>query len=178
MHDTFASVADPAYQAHEEARIAHWNTLARDHDPRKGFGGCYRRRLTEIYRYLVAPGQRIAEFGCGQGDLLAALNPSHGVGIDFASDALAKGRELHPDLQFIEHDVHDQATDETFDVIILSDLINELWNVQTVFDQVRRRSHPRTRIIMNYYSRLWELPLRVAEGMRLATPTLQQNWLD
>ena len=74
--------------------------------------------------------------------------------------------------------MHDCVLDQTFDVIILSDLINDLWNVQTVFEQVRRYCHPRTRIVLNFYSRLWEFPLRIAERMGLAKPTLQQNWLD
>ena len=36
---------------------------------------------------------------------------------------------------------------------------------------------PRTRIILNVYSRLWELPLAVAERVGAAHPTLRQNWL-
>jgi SAM-dependent methyltransferase len=178
MHDTIAPAADPAMLQHRQSRIEHWNSLARTRNPRKGFGGFYRRRLAEVYRYLVAPGQRVLEFGCGQGDLLAALKPSVGVGIDFSSEMLDRARSLHPDLQFIKADVHESAIEETFDIIIISDLVNDLWNVQTVLDQARRRSHPRTRIVMNFYSRLWELPLRVAERMKLAKPTLQQNWLD
>jgi SAM-dependent methyltransferase len=163
---------------HRHSRIEHWNSLARARDSRKGLGGFYRRRLIEVYRYLVAPGQRVCEFGCGQGDLLSALKPSVGVGIDFSPDMLERARKLHPDLQFVEGDVQEQTTEETFDIIILSDLVNDLWNVQTVFEQARRRSHHRTRIIMNFYSRLWELPLRMAERMKMAKPTLQQNWLD
>lgn len=178
MHDTIASVADPAARIHRQNRIAHWDSLARDRDSRKGFGGAYRRRLTEVYKYLVTPGLRVAEMGCGQGDLLAALRPSVGVGIDFSPEMLARAKERYPDLHFIQADVHESALDQTFDVIILSDLINDLWNVQTAMEQIRRQCHPRTRILLNFYSRLWEVPLRVAEKMKLARPTLQQNWLD
>jgi ubiquinone/menaquinone biosynthesis C-methylase UbiE len=178
MHDTLIPVADPAAQKHLQARVAHWDAIARARNPRMGFGGAYRRRLIEVYRYLIAPGQRVLELGCGQGDLLAALKPSVGVGIDFSPEMIAKARALHPELEFSVADAHDPLPDQTFDVIVLSDLINDLWNVQTTLDQVRRRCHPRTRVILNFYSRLWELPLRIAERMGLAKPTLQQNWLD
>jgi ubiquinone/menaquinone biosynthesis C-methylase UbiE len=178
MHDTSVSLGDPASQLHQQSRIQHWDELARTRDPRKGLGGAYRRRLTKVYRFLVAPGLRVAEIGCAQGDLLAAMNPSVGVGIDFSSEMLSRAHERYPNLTFIQADAHDFTVDQTFDVIILSDLINDLWNVQTVFEQIRRYCHPRTRIILNFYSRLWEFPLRVAERMGLAKPTLQQNWLD
>jgi hypothetical protein len=178
MHDTSVSLGDPASQLHLQSRIEHWDELARTRDPRKGLGGAYRRRLATVYRFLVAPGLRVAELGCAQGDLLAAVKPSVGVGVDFSGEMLTRARRRYPKLSFVQADVHDCALDQTFDFIILSDLINDLWNVQTVFEQIRRYCHPRTRIVLNFYSRLWEFPLRVAERMGLAKPTLQQNWLD
>ncbi len=178
MHDTSVSLGDPASKQHQQSRIQHWDELARTRDPRKGLGGAYRRRLTKVYRFLVAPGLRVAEIGCAKGDVLAEMNPSVGVGIDFSSEMFSRAHQRYPNLTFIQADAHDFTVDQTFDVIILSDLINDLWNVQTVFEQIRRYCHPRTRIILNFYSRLWEFPLRVAERMGLAKPTLQQNWLD
>jgi hypothetical protein len=62
-------------------------------------------------------------------------------------------------------------------VIILSDLVNDLWDVQRVFEQIRPLCHPRTRIILNFYSRLWQAPLSIARGLNLATSNLYQNWL-
>ena len=34
-------------------------------------------------RFLVPPGQKILELGCGNGHLLSALSPKEGVGVDF-----------------------------------------------------------------------------------------------
>jgi hypothetical protein len=36
---------------------------------------------------------------------------------------------------------------------------------------------PRTRLLFNVYSRLWQLPLALAQRLRLAKPSLVQNWL-
>jgi SAM-dependent methyltransferase len=163
--------------AFTEARRAHWDALANESERWTELGGYYHERLTEIYQFLVPAGQRVIELGCGRGDLLAALQPSVGVGVDFSSEQIRRARSRHPTLRFVEADVHDLEADERFDVVILSDLVNDLWDVQNVLERVARLSHPRTRIIVNSYSRLWEVPLTAARGLGLAKPTLQQNWL-
>ena len=150
MHDTSVSAGDPAALHHRQSRIDHWDELARVRDPRKGLGGAYRRRLAEVYGFSVTPGLRVAELGCAQGDLLAALKPSLGVGVDFSKEMLSRARERYPDLTFVQADVHECVLEQTFDVIILSDLINDLWNVQTVLERVRRLSHPRTRRFVEF----------------------------
>lgn len=180
MSDTLAAPAhhddDPAAQAYRQKRIAHWDHIARATRDRKT-GRYYHRRLAEVYRFLIPRGQRVLELGCGRGDLLAALEPSRGVGIDVSPEMLEQARRRHPELHFIEGDALDLALDEQFDFIILSDLVNELWDVQQVLEKLRPLCTPRTRIIGNLYSRLWEWPLAVAAKLKLAHPLLNQNWM-
>ena len=64
-----------------------------------------------------------------------------------------------------------------FDYIILSDLVNDLWDVQRVFEQIAGACSPSTRIIINTYSRLWELPLAAARRVGLAAHVTGPNWL-
>ena len=68
----------------------------------------------------------------------------------------AARRAPSPDLRFIHADAHALDLSEKFDVIILSDLVNDLWDVQTVLNKFAQLTTPRTRIIINSYSRLWE----------------------
>lgn len=168
---------DPAQARYQQARRRHWDAVARQWDTWTGWGGAYHRRLTEVYQFLVTPGQRVLEIGCARGDLLAALDPAVGVGIDFSAAMIERARQRHPHLRFSEADAHALELAEEFDVIILSDLVNDLWDVQTVLEQVARLATPRSRIIINSYSRVWEPPLAVAEKLGLALPTLHQNWL-
>ena len=99
------------------------------------------------------------------------------MGIDLSGEMVKRARAAHPNLLFIQADVHDLCLRETFDVIILSDLVNDLWDVQKALEELEAISNPRTRIIINCYSRLWELPLDLTERLNLAMPMLHQSWL-
>ncbi|NJC97139.1 MAG: glycosyl transferase [Anaerolineales bacterium] len=169
---------DSAGQTYQQTRIAHWDSIARKRDAWQGMGRWYHRRLAEIYRFHVSPNLRVLEIGCADGRLLASLKPARGVGVDFSGEMIRRARERHPQLDFIHADGHDLSViHETFDVIILSDLVNDLWDVQRVFEQIKRLCTPRTRVILNFYSRLWQLPLGTAQSLNLATPNMYQNWL-
>src|SRR5260370_38371115 len=51
-------------------------------------------------QFLIRPGVRVLELGCGNGDLLASLAPSEGVGGDFSAATPAPARQHHPHLEF------------------------------------------------------------------------------
>jgi SAM-dependent methyltransferase len=170
------SEADPREVFFRE-RIDHWDAVARASDGRAPTGGYYHRRLAETYRQLVAPGQRVLEIGCGTGDLLAALEPSVGVGVDFSAEMVRRARGRHPGLVFLELDAHQLKLEGPFDVVIMSDLLNDVWDVQGVLREVRRLCAPSTRIVVNTWSRLWEQPLAAAKRLGMARPVLRQNWL-
>src|SRR6185312_1427102 len=143
------------------------------------------RKINEAYhaddikfmRFLIPPGKRVLELGCGTGELLAALEPSLGVGVDFAPEMLKRAAQNHPQLSFIQGDVEQLGLNTKFDYVILSDLVNDLWDVQTVIERLASVCTPATRVIINIYSRLWTLPLGMAARMKLANPALNQNWL-
>lgn len=172
---------------HARERQAHWNRVARDSRARAGWGGAYHRRLAQVYRSVVMPGQRVLEIGCGRGDLLASLRPSFGVGVDFSPDMLKSASRRHPHLRFVRADAHalplrqvisDLKSDGTpFDAIILSDLVNDLWDVQAVLQMIRPLCAPHTRLACNFFSRLWEAPLFAARRLGVAAPNMEQNWL-
>lgn len=169
---------DAAREHYTATRVAHWDAVAATLDRRRGVGGGYHRRLTQVYRSLIPQGQRVIEIGCGEGDLLAALAPSAGVGVDFSGAMVRRANARHPGLHFVQGDAHDLSDLEgEFDAIVLSDLVNDVWDVQGVLEQLRRFAAPHTRVVINSYSHLWEGPLALAGRLRLAKPNLPQNWL-
>lgn len=153
-----------------------WDSI---HDSgNRSWGAYYRTRLQKAYRHLIPEGASVLELGCGTGELLAALNPGSGVGVDFSKQALQTARARYPELTFVQADVHElDLPEQVFDYIILSELVNDLWDVQKVLSALRPYCGPRTRLVFNFYSHLWNTPLSLARRMGIGTRSLPQNWL-
>jgi len=162
---------------HRLARSEHWNKVAQKMHSWRGWGGYYHKRLNEIYSTVVPSGLKVLELGCGNGELLAALNPLVGVGVDFSAEMISLASKRQPGLQFIQANAEEFSSAEKFDIVILSDILNEVWDVQELFENVRRLLKPNGRLLINVHSRLWELPLTLAVKLRLAKPGLGENWL-
>ncbi|HLA29108.1 MAG TPA: bifunctional class I SAM-dependent methyltransferase/glycosyltransferase family 2 protein [Syntrophales bacterium] len=167
---------DDAAKNYQERRVAHWEEVARRIHG-KSAAVYYHRRLRQVYKFLVPPGLKVLELGCGDGNLLASLRPATGVGVDFSGEMVRLATRRHPELSFLQADVHDLPLSEQFDFIIISDLTNDLWDIETVFKQIKKVAAPRSRVIINAQSPLWELPLWMSKRIGLARPTLLQNWL-
>jgi ubiquinone/menaquinone biosynthesis C-methylase UbiE len=137
----------------------------------------YHTLLKGRYQFLVPPGLKVLELGCGLGDVLAAVRPSRGVGVDFSPSMIAQARNRHPELEFVAADILDFAQDEAFDYIILSDLVNDLPDVQAVLEYIHRFAHDHTRLVINLFSNLWRPILGLAENLGAKAPSPPQNWL-
>ena len=159
-----------------EQRQSHWNLTNTDGVPLAA--KYYRHKVIEIYRQLIPEGASVLEVGCGGGALLGALKPRLGVGVDFSSIAIDQARLAHPHLTFVQADAQSLSfATHTFEYIVLSDLVNELWDVQQVLEALLQMCTPQTRIIFNFYSHLWNIPLATAQKLGIASKRLEQNWL-
>lgn len=168
---------DPRFLAYQEGRRDHWDRVAHLPSARAWAGRYYHARLREIYAHNVTPGCRVLEIGCGCGDLLNYLRPSVGVGVDLSGEMVAAARRNFPHLYFLQADAHSLNLKGEFDYVILSDLVDDLWDVQLALERIRPHLHDRSRLVLNSYSRLWEPVLSLGEQLGLARPRLPQNWL-
>src|SRR3954454_7937398 len=107
--------------------LAHFETNVDELDRWREFNAAYHADDRKFMRFLIPPGKRVLELGCGRGNLLAALQPSYGVGVDFGPKTVAKAKAQHPDLHFVLGDAEDPATltsiDGPFDYIVIADTI-------------------------------------------------------
>jgi SAM-dependent methyltransferase len=165
VRDAYAGVAD----AFDEL-------AARVPSPRRPARG-YHRQIESVHRSIVRPGASVLEIGSGNGDLLAALEPAHGVGIDVSAGMTEVARERHPGLTFEQAAGEEFALDETFDYVVLSDLVPYVDDLLALFRNVATHSNRDTRIVVHSYSQLWRPALALLELLRLKTRTPIRNWM-
>lgn len=138
----------------------------------------YYAEIEHFLRQVIPPGQRVLELGCGTGETLAALEPSRGLGIDFSPEMVRIAREAHPGLEFRVDDAETFETAETFDYVVCSDLLSNVWDIQAVLRRARRSAGPHTRLVITNYNVLWEPVLRAGEALGMKMRTGLQNWLS
>ena len=158
--------------------LEHVDTNLDDQERWRQFNDAYHQDDRKFMRFLVPPGKRVLELGCGTARMLAALEPSYGVGVDFSAKTVAKARESFPHLHFVLGDVEDPATlaaiEGPFDYIVIADTIGMFEDIDGTLRRVHHLCTPSTRIIIAYYSHLWKPVLRLAELLRLRSkqPTI------
>ena len=136
----------------------------------------YHKLMERYYSFTIPVGKRVLEVGCGAGDLLNAVKPSYGVGIDFSGKMTDIARTRYPKLNFITDDIEETTLNETFDYIILNDVLGCLWDVQGALHNIFRLCHRGTKIVISHYNFLWEPLIKFLEfaGMKQKQPN--QNW--
>jgi len=165
---------------HSARVAAHFDALAADVPRWRERNRYYHSDVSRYMQYLCGAGLRVLELGSGTGELLDALEPSYGVGIDISHGMVEHAQHKYPHLQFRVGDAQDLSAqpDELFDIIILSDLVGYLDDVQSCMQQVHRFCHGETRLLINNYSFVCEPVLVLAEKFGLKMPNPMQSWLS
>jgi SAM-dependent methyltransferase len=133
-------------------------------------------------QFLIPACSRVLEIGSGNGHLLALLKPAYGVGVDLSEKMTAVAQAAHPQLTFITGNIEDPEFAKTiagpFDYIVLSDTIGLIEDVESLFESLHALMSADTRLILAYYSHLWEPILQVFEALHLKMPQVPQNALS
>jgi len=162
--------------------LDHADRIARDRVAWREKNSFFHDEDERYLRFLIPPGSRVLDIGCGIGDTLASLAPSHGLGIDFCSKQIAIARQRHPGLMFVEGDAEDPATlaalQGPFDYILVLDTIGSLEDCQKFIAQLHPLCTRDTRLVIGYFSHLWYPVLKFAELVGLRMPQPEQNVLS
>ena len=138
----------------------------------------YHDYVEQSLKALIPEGSTVLELGCGTGNLLAALKPSRGLGLDFSSEILSVARRNHPHLTFENGDAETfELPNTTFDFVVASDLVGELEDIAAMLDRVREVSHAETQLILTFHNPALEEALRVAQRAGWAMRPGRQNWV-
>jgi len=133
-------------------------------------------------QFLVGSGKRVIELGCGTGQLLNSLNPSYGLGVDLSANMIDIAKKNYPNLDFIDGDIENseliKSIEGTFDYIILSDTIGFLDDCEETLSSLHSLCNLETRLVISYYSWIWQPILTLAEKLGLKMPSVEMNWLS
>jgi hypothetical protein len=106
---------------------------------------------------------------CGAGHTLAALEPAYGLGIDIDRARIAEGRAAFPDQDPRIGDIEDEATlaaiEGAFDVILTVDTLGSITDIQALLERLHCLTTRETRLVIVYFSHLWQPLLKLAEAM-------------
>ncbi len=137
----------------------------------------YYKWLERIYKFVVRPNSRVLQVGCETGELLSAVKPAYGVGIDNDEKALFLAKKHFPQLNFIAADPHEMQLKEKFDYVLICNSLGDWKDIQKVLDRIYPLTDENTRVVVTYYNYLWEWVLRLGSWVGIRKPRPHQNWL-
>jgi len=155
----------------------HFEAISGEYDGWKEKSAYYYQLLAGIYRECVPEGAKVLEIGCGTGTILSTLKPSRGVGVDISPGMISIAAAKYPHLTFLVADAEVFIPQETFDYVIVPDVVEHLSDVGAMFRSVRRGCHVGSRLIITCVSPLWAPVLHLAERLGMKMPEGEHRWL-
>jgi SAM-dependent methyltransferase len=170
----------PPMTTRKDSIRAYFDGIADQIDSWRRRNRYYHQDHVRYHRYLVGTGKRVLELGSGTGELLNALEPSTGVGVELSPETAKRSQQRFPQLRIRTEDAESlgQLETDTFDYIVMSDLVGYLDDVESFFQSLNRFCDRDTRLVVSYYNFLWQPALWLGERLGLKMPTPEQSWLS
>ncbi|HVO69959.1 MAG TPA: glycosyltransferase [Aggregatilineaceae bacterium] len=144
----------------------------------------YHKQIIDACRPFLNPDSRVLELGCSTGDMLNALQPGYGVGVDISPASIAVASSSYPHLHWVCADIEAlpdaPPLDAPFDLILLSDVVTYLDDIQQTLHNIRCLTTSHSRILISLWNWMWRPVLRIGEVLGLKSPDLntRYNWLS
>ena len=139
----------------------------------------YHNQMRKLIQGMVPPGATVLELGSGTGDLLAALQPKCGLGLNLAEELTEQARHKYPSLSFETVDVDEITAPDDFhpDYIILNNMLDYVYDVWDVLENLRPLISDRTLLVLTTNNPLWAPVLRFASKIRQRIPDSPRNFI-
>jgi SAM-dependent methyltransferase len=144
------------------------------------FQAGFRKQMARLHARYIPPGERVLEWGCGRGELLAALQPARGLGVEPDAQLVAEAREQYGGgaCEFREGRLPETVVEGEWDHIVLNYLPGYLRDVQTAFEALLMQSHARTRLYITSLNHIWMPAIKLAAGFGGVVRRDYWNWLS
>ena len=143
----------------------------------------YYELLSRLLRFLVEPLKKVLSVRCDTGNVLAAVRPSDGKGVDICAEIVEIARQRNPSFNFaVAFPDKDEfrelfGEDEIFDYILFND-IGDTVDVLQAFQNLKPLCRRHTRLLVTTYNHFWEPLVTFAEWTGMKVPRVEQNWLS
>ncbi|MBI5218461.1 MAG: glycosyltransferase [Bacteroidia bacterium] len=156
----------------------YFNSLADNRISYRRSKAYYWDSITKYCNYFLHEENSVLEIGCGTGELIHEVKGKRKVGIDFSEIMIENAKKQFSDCEFHVMSAESLYLDEKFDVVILSNLIGWLDDIELVFKNLHSVCHEKTRIIVTYFNYFWAPLIKFAEFIGIKKKTLPLSWLS
>ena len=119
---------------------------------------------------MVPAGGKVLDVGCGRGDVLAAVQPAEGVGVDISPAMVASARADHPKLTFVAEGIEDFRGDGSFDAALCVNTLEYTWDVGSVLRAVHTALRDNGRVVITAANPVWSPLFKMASALGLRIP--------
>lgn len=139
-----------------------------------------REDLRLVYDW-IAPGSKVLDLGCGDGQLLAALVQDkacqgYGVELDTGSVIAAMNKGVNVIQVDLEQGLRSAFTDNSFDVVVLSQTIQAMKNTEHILYEMKRVARQAIVTFPNFG--YWRNRVQIAQGRMPVSESMPYEWYN
>ena len=138
----------------------------------------YHTRKLDHLRFLIPVGASVLVIGSEDGEWLAGLKPSRGVGVAMNEPARLLAESRCPEFEHVAGVEGIRGLGGPFDIVVINDVAAELDDLYVTLRDVARLCDATTRVVVVQHNYLWRPFLWLAQRLGLKKPERKQNWLS
>lgn len=139
----------------------------------------FRRQVARLVARRILPNSTVVDIGCGEGLLIEELGGRGVIGIDLDARNALEASARSPEAALLVAPIEEADLQEMGvpDYLVLSLVLDEVYDVQVVLDRVAEAMRAQSRLICVTYNRAWFPFLRLAEVLGLKASSINDNYI-
>jgi hypothetical protein len=138
----------------------------------------YYAAIYRILRFLVDKNKKVLCLRSDLGQYLHCVEPSRGLGVEECSELAEQAARAHPEYEYRVAPFEEFNTDEKFDYILITNGINDFFDVQQTLNNLSSACHPKTRVVIICHNFIWQPLINIIQRLGLKKRQGEQNWLS
>ena len=154
----------------------HFDSMSKNRDKWIKKGEYFHNEDLRVIKEIIPSESSVLEIGCGNGNLIGKLEIKKSVGVDISDKLINLAKKNFPKVKFYCDNIisnnNKLLSEGKFDFIIISDTIGYFHDIQKSLESIHSFCKPETRVIISYFSPLWQPVLWLTEKIGLKMPNL------